>query len=195
MEAYSERYDAALALAARTHRNQTRKGSDVPYIVHPVHVSVILMRHGFEEDVLVAGLLHDTVEDQDLPPADIEAQFGPVVAEMVAALTEWKKEAGVPRPWEARKRESLHQLRRASLGAVAVKAADALHTTRSLIAGLGREGPGLWQHLSRGSEQQLWYYDSVAEIVRERLGESSLADELDRAVDELEQTISASEGH
>jgi (p)ppGpp synthase/HD superfamily hydrolase len=193
MEAYSERYEAALALAARVHRQQTRKGSDIPYIVHLAHVSVILIRHGFAEDLAIAGLLHDAVEDQDLPLEDIEAGFGPEVAAMVAALTERKHEEGVERPWEARKREALHQLRRANLDAVAVKAADALHTVRSLLAGLAAEGPALWANFSRGADQSLWFYESVAEIVRERLPEHPLADELDRAVDGLEEAIAASE--
>jgi (p)ppGpp synthase/HD superfamily hydrolase len=104
MTAYSDRYQAALILAAHAHRTQERKGSDVPYIVHPVQVSVILLRHGFAEDVAIAGLLHDVVEDQDVPLARIEADFGPEVAEMVAALTERKREGDVQRPWEARKR-------------------------------------------------------------------------------------------
>ena len=193
MEAYSERYEAALALAARVHREQTRKGSDIPYIVHLAHVSVILIRHGFAEDLAIAGLLHDAVEDQDLPLADIEAGFGPAVAAIVSALTERKHEDGVERPWETRKREALHQLRRAGPDAVAVKAADALHTVRSLLAGLEEEGPALWDRFSRGADQSFWFYDRVAEIVRERLAEHPLADELDRAVDALEVAIAAGE--
>jgi len=193
MEAYSERYEAALALAARVHRQQTRKGSDVPYIVHLAHVSVILIRHGFPEDLAIAGLLHDAVEDQNLPLPAIEAEFGPDVAAMVSALTERKREGGVERPWEVRKREVLHQLRRTSPDAVAVKAADTLHSVRSLIAGLAREGPALWSRFSRGADQSLWFYESVAEIVRERLAAHPLADELDRAVNALEEAIAASE--
>jgi (p)ppGpp synthase/HD superfamily hydrolase len=193
MDMYSERYEAALALAARAHRDQLRKGSDTPYIVHPVHVSVLLIRYGLEEDVVVAGLLHDVVEDQDVPLAEIEAEFGPAVAEMVGALSEWKREGGVPRPWETRKRELLHQVRQASLGAVAVKAADTLHSARSMIAGLHQQGPSIWSHFSRGPDQSLWYYQSVAELVRERLTGHPLADELDRAVAELEEAIVESE--
>jgi (p)ppGpp synthase/HD superfamily hydrolase len=189
MEAYSPRYDAALVLAARAHRSQTRKGGDVPYLVHPVHVSVILMHHGFSEDVAIAGLLHDIVEDQDVSLSSIEVGFGPAVAEMVAALTEKKKQDGVPRPWEIRKQEALEQVQRASLEAVAVKAADALHSTRSMAADLRREGSSLWGSFSRGPAQSLWYYRNVAEIVGRRLGPHPIAAELDRAVLDLEQAI------
>jgi len=193
MEAYSERYEAALVLAARTHRHHTRKAGDVPYIVHLAHVSVILIRHGFGEDLAIAGLLHDAVEDQGLPLTDVEAGFGREVAAMVSALTERKHEDGVERPWETRKREVLHQLERAGVDAVAVKAADTLHTVRSLLAGLAENGPAHWSLFSRGPDQSLWFYESVAEIVRERLAAHPLADELDRAVDSLEEAIAAGE--
>ncbi len=193
MEAYSERYEAALSLAARAHRAQLRKASDVPYIAHLVHVSVILIRHGFDEDLAIAGLLHDAVEDQDVPLADIDTQFGSRVATIVAALTEHKRAGGVERPWEARKQEMLHQLRRANNDAIAVKAADTLHSVRTIVAGLAEKGPALWSSFSRGAGQSLWFYESVAEIVRDRLEAHPLADELDRAVDALEEAIAGSE--
>ena len=150
---------------------------------------MILLRHGFAEDVVIAGLLHDIVEDQDVTLAEIETDFGPSVAEMVAALTEQKQAAGVDRPWVARKRELLNQLRQASLGAVAVKAADTLHSTRSLTSDLHREGASIWSNFSRGPGPSLWYCQSVAAIVRARLGAHPVADELDAAVQGLERAI------
>jgi (p)ppGpp synthase/HD superfamily hydrolase len=191
MQAYSKRYEAALALAARAHRDQDRKGSDVPYIVHPVHVSVLLIRHGFDEDLAIAGLLHDVVEDQDVPLPAIEAEFGARVAAIVLALTERKREGDVKRPWEVRKQESLHQLGGAGLDAVAVKAADALHSVCSIVAGLAESGPTFWSRFARGADQSLWYYESVAQLVRERLGAHPLADELARAVEALAEAIAA----
>jgi (p)ppGpp synthase/HD superfamily hydrolase len=185
--AFSSRYDAALTLAARAHRHQNRKGGDVPYIVHLVNVSVILIRYGFGEDVAIAGLLHDIVEDQSYAPARIQDEFGPVVAGIVAVLTENKREGGQPRPWEVRKQEALDHLRHADLDAVAVKAADALHTSRELAADLRRMGAAMWRNLSRGPGPSLWYFRSVAEIVGDRLGDHPLAAELDDAVRDLER--------
>lgn len=189
MEAYSQRYEAALNMAAGAHRHQMRKGGAVPYIVHPFHVSVILIRHGFAEDVAIAGLLHDVVEDQDVSLDQIEAGFGPAVAEMVDALTERKEEDGAKRPWEVRKREALHQILRASQAAVAVKAADALHSTCTLAADLRRRGATVWDAFTRGPDQSLWYYQRIAGIVSERLEGHPLAAELDRAVADLEEAI------
>jgi (p)ppGpp synthase/HD superfamily hydrolase len=190
MQAYSERYDEALALAARAHRHQTRKGSDVPYLVHPVHVSVILLRHGFAGDVAIAGLLHDVVEDQDIPLSDIRAGFGWTVADIVAALTERKRENGIERSWEDRKREALDQLEGAGRDVVAVKAADVLHNTRTLARQLHRHGLSAWSHYSRGPDASLWYARRVASIARDRLGEHPLVGELEDAISQLQQIIS-----
>jgi (p)ppGpp synthase/HD superfamily hydrolase len=189
MEGYSERYEAALALAASAHQGQVRKAGGEPYVVHVVHVSVILLRHGFSEEVAIAGLLHDVVEDQDVPLAEIEAGFGPAVAEMVAALTEWKEEGGQERPWEDRKREALAHLENASREAVAVKAADTLHNARSLALALDRVGPSIWGRFKRGSAEMLWYYQEVAAAVCARLGAHALANELLDAIEALEQAI------
>jgi (p)ppGpp synthase/HD superfamily hydrolase len=189
MAAYSARYDAALILALRAHRSQVRKGSDVPYASHPIHVSVILLRHGFAEDVAIAGLLHDVVEDQDVSPADIETGFGPVVAALVAAVTELKREGGAKRPWQVRKQEALDHMHTAGLDAVALKAADVLHNARSLAAQLHSTGSSTWEHFTRGPDDALWYYGGVAERVRERLGAVPLAEELAEAVRDLEQAI------
>jgi (p)ppGpp synthase/HD superfamily hydrolase len=194
MNSYSEQYDAALALAASTHAGQTRKGSTIPYIVHPVHVSVILIRYGFPEDVAIGGLLHDIVEDQDYPLSAIEARFGPAVAEMVAAATEQKTEAGQPRRWEDRKREALDHIRQASTDAVAVKAADVLCNTRALASALRQEGASVWEHFSRGPEQSMRYYRSLADIARERMAGHPLLAELDEAVQDLKRAIGETQG-
>ena len=189
MDAYSDRYEAALALVAGAHHDQVRKLGADPYIVHLVHVSVLLIRHGFSENVAIAGLLHDIVEDQGVPLDDIEARFGAEVTEMVAALTEWKSEDGRERPWEVRKREALVHLQHASREAAAVKAADTLHNVRSVALGLRREGSVIWSKFKRGSAETLWYYCSVSEIVHSRLGAHPLALELATAIDRLEQEL------
>jgi (p)ppGpp synthase/HD superfamily hydrolase len=191
MQAYSERFEAALTLAAQAHRHQDRKAGDVPYIVHPVHVSTILLRYGFAEDVVLAGLLHDVVEDGDVPLAVIDAEFGPEVGRLVAAVTERKLKAGVERPWEDRKKELLAQVGAASFGAVAIKAADALHSARALARDLQECGPSLWSCFSRGPEPSLRYYRQIAALAAERLGQHPLAEELAGAVQDLAHVIAS----
>jgi (p)ppGpp synthase/HD superfamily hydrolase len=189
MRGYSDRYEAALTLAARAHQQQKRKGTDVPYVVHPIHVSTILLRHGFPEEVILTGLLHDVVEDQDVPLVTIEADFGQSIAEMVAALTERKREGTQERPWETRKRELLAQVRQAGDAVIAVKAADSLHNARALAADLRRTGAGIWTYFRVGPGPSLQFYRQVAELVRSRLGAHPLAEELEDAVQDLERAI------
>lgn len=197
MIAYSEPYEAALVLAAQAHRDQSRKGTGIPYIVHPVIVSTILLRHGYAEQVVIAGLLHDVVEDQDVSLVEIEARFGSAVAGLVAALSERKEEGGRRRPWPVRKQEALAQLRSAGPEAAAVKAADVIHNARSLAVELRRRGPSAWADYSRGPEESLWYYRSVVTIVREHLdpqatGTQPLVVELEEALRDLERAVTCS---
>ncbi len=189
-EGYSAKYEEALRLSIVTHRQQMRKGSDVPYIIHPVHVSVILLRHGFSAEVAIAGLLHDMVEDQGYQLTEIERQFGTHVAKMVDALSEEKYNTrGEKRPWTTRKREAVKQIRIASKEAVAVKAADALHNVESFLSDLRREGPQMWHHFNQGPDLQLDYYRQIVDISKQRLGSHPLVSELARAVQSLAQAI------
>ncbi len=188
---YSDRYEEALRLAVTLHRHQTRKGSGLPYIVHPIHVSVILLRHGFSIEAAIAGLLHDIVEDQGYDLDDITERFGPRIVEMVDALSERKRDArDQKRPWKVRKREALEQIQEASREAVAVKAADALHNAESFVEDLEQEGPQIWHHFNQGPEPQLAYYRRIVEVSRERLGPHPLVEELDEAVQNLAGAIS-----
>jgi (p)ppGpp synthase/HD superfamily hydrolase len=187
---YTELYEKALQTAALAHHQQRRKGRDLPYIIHPLHVSVILLRHGFSTTAAAAGLLHDVVEDQDHSLDEIAQQFGPRVARIVSALSEKKYDPeGKKRPWSTRKQESLEKIRDASLEAVAVKTADTLHNTQSFVEDLRRQGPDLWQHFNRGPDAQLSYYRQVLEIAQNRLGDHPLVKELSEALETLERVV------
>ena len=185
MYAFSPRYDAALALAARAHRDQLRKGTDLPYIAHPVHVSIILMRHGFGEDLAIAGLLHDVVEDTDIALPTIAAEFGDDVAHLVERVSETKSADGVELPWEQRKAEKLAHLQSAGPDVAALKAADAIHNARTIAADLRRVGPDFWARFKRGQEQTLGYYYAIEDGVRAKLESHPIVAELEDAVADL----------
>lgn len=189
MAAFSLRYDAALALAARAHRNQLRKGTDLPYFAHPVHVSVLLIRHGFGEELAIAGLLHDVVEDCDVPIETIAAAFGCEVARLVAAVSETKAADGAELPWEQRKAEKLAHLRAAGPDVAALKAADAIHNIQSIIRDLGASGPALWARFKRGPGPTLGYYRDIRDGVSAKLGNHPIAAELVAAVADLERAV------
>jgi len=185
LKAYSLKFNQALSLAARAHRLQKRKGSEAPYIIHPVGVAVILMRHGFSEEVQIAGLLHDVVEDCNVTLAEITFAFGPEVARLVAAVTEKKMETGpeaVPRPWKVRKEEGLAHLAAGDHLVAALKAADALHNVHSTLEALATEGPAAWERFKAPAPEQRWYYQEIARLVGEKLGDHALAAELAAAV-------------
>ena len=103
--------DTAIEVAARTHRDQLRKGTDVPYIAHPYGVGLMLARAGYDEEVIVAGILHDTVEDTDVTLEQVEEMFGARVAGIVRGCSEPDKDLS----WEVRKRHTMKQLATASM--------------------------------------------------------------------------------
>ena len=186
MQGFSQRLDAALVFAARAHRKQVRKGSDIPYIIHPVQVSLILQRHGFDEDLAIAGLLHDTVEDTGASLDEIAAAFGDEVRALVAAVTEAKTDdTGERRPWRVRKQEQLDHLAAAGARVAALKAADALHNSASTLADLHNSGPAIWRRFNAPVEDSLWYYGQVAALVRNHLGDHALARELEDTVAQM----------
>jgi (p)ppGpp synthase/HD superfamily hydrolase len=186
MQGFSERYELALTFAARAHRAQLRKGSDIPYIAHVVHVSTILARHGFAEDLVVAGLLHDVVEDCDISLAEVRELAGDAVARLVGAVSEQKLEGGAERPWEQRKAEGLAHLRVGGPDIAALKAADAIHNMRTTAIDLRTHGPALWERFKRGPAQTLWYYREILVAVRAQLSDHPIVAELAGAVADLE---------
>jgi guanosine-3',5'-bis(diphosphate) 3'-pyrophosphohydrolase len=155
--------ERALRWAAVCHRGQTRKGSATPYVEHVVGVAMILDRLGFPEDVVIAGLLHDAVEDTDATIEQVEERFGPRVAETVGHCSEVKADAqGNKRPWIDRKRDHLEALAHAPAEARAVVLADKLHNLISIQLDL-EEGRPVWSVFNAGRDQALWYYRSTIE--------------------------------
>ena len=120
---YSPVVEKALGIALAAHDGQLRKASSEPYIVHPLHVALILARWGQDDDVIVAGLLHDVVEDCDgWDLARVEREFGHHIAHVVGELTEDKSKT-----WEERKRAGIAKVPHMSPQAATVKSADKLH--------------------------------------------------------------------
>ncbi|MSR46001.1 MAG: HD domain-containing protein [Planctomycetes bacterium] len=153
------RLDLAIALALRAHAGQERKGqAGVPYVVHPLHVGVLLARHGFEVDVVAAGILHDVVEDSGIGLPEIATLLGSTVAALVAEVSEEKSLT-----WEQRKQHTIDAICSMSLGARAVTAADKVHNLADLRQLLATNGAEVWRLFRRGREPTLDYYRRVHE--------------------------------
>ena len=146
--------DVAIDVAEEAHSGQFRKGSDIPYISHPRAVARILSDAGCSEEMVVAGILHDTVEDTSLTLDHIREKFGSRVAQIVQGCSEPDKSL----PWEQRKQHTVEFLRNASLEVRTVTCADKLHNLLTIIADHEIVGDDVWDRFSRGKGAQEWYY-------------------------------------
>ena len=170
----SDNLERATRWAAIAHQGQTRRGSRTPYVQHVFAVAMILDRLGFAEPVVIAGLLHDIVEDTEATFNDVEGRFGPEVTAMVRHCTEVKNdEQGRKRPWIDRKRSHLAALAEAPADARSVLLADKLHNLTSILHDL-HDGIDVWPSFHADRESILWYYRTAVET----FGKGSV--ELDR---------------
>lgn len=184
---YGTRLYEAIELSARAHRLQVRKGTEIPYLVHPLAVAGLLITAGCPEPLVIAGVLHDTLEDTPLTLAEIRRRFGEEVARLVAALSEPDKRA----PWEERKRHTLEFLdSAASAEVLLISLADKLDNVRALRQGLERHGEAYWERFNRARESQQWYYRGLAAVfVRRLAAEPAAAALLSRFTAEVERAF------
>ncbi len=173
--ALTDRFPAALSLAWEVHGKQLRKKTDIPYMAHVMAVCALALENGADEEVGIAALLHDTVEDSRDGAETlerIEREFGPRVARIVRACSDTVAVPGKPKPpWRDRKEAYLHHLEaEADRDALLVSACDKVHNASSIVADLHSLGGEVWQRFTVSDPSaQLWYYTSVAEILRRRL--------------------------
>ncbi len=192
---FAERYEQALRIAAVVHVEHSRKGTRIPYITHVVHVSRLLQEHGAPEAVVLAGLLHDVLEDADddartrerltavFPGFEagegldallgglralIDGEVGEEVRHLAQAVSEEKVEDGESRPWKTRKLEQLAHLRGGDAHVALLKAADTLHNVTAIADDVSVLGWSVLQRFNAGPADLLWYYGSVVELVSGR---------------------------
>lgn len=180
----SPRLIKAINTAAWAHRDHVRKGTDIPYVSHVVGVMHLVSQVTDDEDVLIAALFHDILEDvpEEYSPQRMAEEFGDRVVELVRGVT---KDSSVS-SWQDRSDAYLAHLREADDGSVLISAADKLHNLLSIHADLDTLGDELWGRFNSGKERQLWWYRSVADLVQERLPGNPLGEELARQVEQLE---------
>lgn len=167
--AESVRVQNAIEFARKAHEGAVRKGTSVPYITHPLEVYDIVKNMTGDEDVIIAAVLHDVVEDTAFGVSDIEDMFGPRVAEIVCAESENKRrDLPAEATWKIRKTESLNHLRHASLEVKMIALADKLSNMRATAKQFEIKGVSMWQCFNEKDHNvQGWYYLSVADAVSE----------------------------
>jgi hypothetical protein len=173
--------DQAIEFAATKHRHQQRKGTDIPYISHPYGVGMILLKANCKEEVIIAGILHDTLEDTETTEEEILHQFGQNVLDLVKGCSEPDKGA----TWEERKKHTHDYLKQAPLSIRQVACADKLHNLCSIKRNLEEQGEKAWERFNRGRDSQEWYYTEIVES----LGYTSRYPLLDLLQDEVEDVF------
>ncbi len=153
----------AFEFAFKAHALQLRKGTFVPYFVHPLGVGKILIECHFCKEIVIAGILHDTVEDTDVTFEDIKKKFGDEIAKIVEECSERDKS----KTWEKRKEQTMEKLKIISSFALLVSCADKLDNIRAIRNDLRWEGEHVWKRFKASKEKQKWYYQSLAEFFQD----------------------------
>ena len=178
---FMDMIEKAIVFATKAHKNQTRKGTDIPYITHPFATGMYLQKAKCSEAVIAAGILHDTLEDTETTFTDLVELFGVRVANLVLAASEKDKSL----PWEVRKQHTIEILKDASLEEIQVIVADKLHNLKSIRNDINQNGDIIWQRFNRGKRDQHWYYASIVKALSPRKKEFKMITELEREVIEV----------
>lgn len=188
--------EQAIVRATVLHQGQKRKVSGVPYIVHPYGVAFLLAHYTDDEDVIIAGLLHDVLEDvPEYTEVMLRDEFGDRVCQIVKEVTEdylvGGKGEGLAKDsvsWRQRKAGYIENLKNDSPEALLVATADKIHNMRGLIEEYRTHGESVWEKFRRDSADMLWFYQTASEAIRGRL-EHPLVDEMRRVLDEFEMIV------
>lgn len=202
------RFEEALLYAARAHWRQIRKATpradgadelagdvraEIPYVAHLLAVASLVLENGGGEDEAIAALLHDAIEDAGgiARRDDIRARFGDQVVRIVEACSDSDGENKAP--WRERKERYLAHLAKTGDASVRlVSACDKLHNARAVLADYAKLGEPLWERFNGKRDGTVWYYRSLADEFA-RGGPAGVADEIGRAVSELEELVRAAD--
>jgi (p)ppGpp synthase/HD superfamily hydrolase len=199
---YSDAINHALAFAAKHHDRQVRKGTRLPYLTHPANVAIILTRYGCGNDTVVAGILHDVIEDcvrdgysAEMLEQRIGDKFGAKVLETVLAVTYRKNDDDdVELSVDERKTDYLERLATANDEARWVCAADKIHNASSIVADLRRtiDPQTVWSRFGGGKSGTARWYRQVYERLREVGFDAPIMTELDQVSAELDELAGSS---
>ena len=186
---FTDKIKAAISFAIQTHevdQQQKRKGKQIPYVTHPLVVGMILARAGASENVVVAGILHDTIEDsiaaKKVSREMIAEFFGELVAELVMSVTEADKRLS----WEERKREAIEHIKTFSHDSLLVKSGDVISNTSDIVEDFARNGAAIFERFAASKERTVEHYLQVIAAILAAWPEIPLTGDLEALARKLE---------
>ena len=162
--------DRAIVFATRAHSGTYRKGTSIPYIVHPIEAAAIVSTMTADPDMIAAAVLHDVVEDTDATVEEISFFFNERIARLVEAESENKRKDLPPQEtWMVRKMETLEFLRtKADREAKILALADKLSNMRAIHRDQNTVGDKLWERFNeKDKSKHGWMYRQVANALSE----------------------------
>jgi len=184
----------AIIGASVLHADQKRKGDGLPYIIHPFSVACILSNYTDDEDVIVAGLLHDTLEDvPEYTKDDLIKDFGERICKIVQEVSEDKdpndSEEKEKSSWQERKEKYIANLKNDSQEALLVSCADKIHNLRSMMDTYKTQGEEVWKNFNAPKDKILWYYREVLGVMKDKL-DNEIVKELEKVFAEAKPILS-----
>ncbi len=186
----------AIILAVKAHEGQKRKGKNpAPYICHPVFVGMELLRLGYDEDTVIAGILHDTLEDTHLGKDRIKKEFGERVLNLIEAVTEPKNpdmtKEEKRKTWESRKRAYLMQIKSAPAEARAVACVDMYANMLELKQTVEDEGIDALKLFNVDMEKKIKHWQEELDLFAEdaNLPHAEIAGKMQKLLEDLKGSI------
>ena len=175
----------AVIFAANAHDGATRKGSSIPYIVHPMEAAAIAAALTRDEEVIAAAALHDVAEDCGVTQEELTRRFGARVAHLVQCESQTQF-PDARQSWQTRKQETIDKLSRGGRETKIIALADKLSNMRAICRDYRREGEALFARFNQSDKRlHAWYYRSCAMLIEQELGGCDECRELARLIDEV----------
>ncbi len=153
----------AAEFAAKAHEGAVRKGSTIPYIVHPRETAVIVSGITSDPEVIAAAFLHDVIEDSPVGYEEIRAAFGERVADLVRGESEDKSKT-----WKERKQATIDHMKTASYEEKLICLGDKVSNLRSMAADQLAQGDSMWlKFREKDKYMHEWYYRGILEQLSE----------------------------
>jgi len=189
---YTTKIRKAIRFAVKVHevdQKQKRKGKDIAYITHPLTVALILSQARAKEEVVIAGLLHDTIEDCSMDclvtRENIVREFGKDVAGLVDSVTEPESNL----PWTERKKQVCERVKTFSKEMVLLKSADVIANGTEIIDDYEENGESVFERFNASKKEKLESQIKLIEVLIAQYENSSLVNDLEELKDSFKKIL------